>query len=316
MVGAVTVAPRGWIEDIGVVVEFPPSITIDASGLPESRSAVAEEVAMRVIRQLLDAETERTDLRDGPDGLHDFDAMTEGRTLAFEVTACIDSDLAGFDAVPDRDAIHCRVPGVGWSWAVRVEESTRLRGHIDRVAPLLAQLEAAGVTGLADTRASDSEFFVRYATEDASPVARSVVEACFSAGIDTAWAFAPDGDGPVVVFERRSRHGSSRSEFLVTAEVNRAAQAKAGVLGRDHARARDAAHLFVWLDPDLCREGVEFAMWSGYPGEAPRPLLPEVIDHVWVAMWSLTPGEGMGHVIVWEASRGGQWRHAAPCPGR
>jgi hypothetical protein len=293
-------------------VEYPPSICIAATDLPESPSAQAEEVAMRVITHLLDARIDRTDLRGGPTGLHDFDATVGSRTLAFEVTACIDSTLARFFAVPDRDAIHWGVEGLRRSWVLRLDESTMLRGLIEVLAPLLRQLEDAGVTGLGKPRIDDFETFIRYEEGSTAEVAPSVIEACFAAGIDTAWAIVREADEQVVVFERRSRHGSGRTEYMVTEEVNRAARAKADVLGREAARRRDAAHLFVWLDPNLCREGIEFAMWSGYPSAAPRPILPESIDHVWVAMWSLTPGEGIGYVNVWEASRDGEWRYAIP----
>ncbi|MDP8930435.1 MAG: hypothetical protein M3O70_18175 [Actinomycetota bacterium] len=129
----------------------------------------------------------------------------------------------------------------------------------------------------------------------------------FELGVDTAWAFdRPDGRRSVE-FLRRSGGESNRTEHLVTAEVDRAA-AKERVLSRPAAVERDTRHLFAWLDPDFCGD-VEFGLWTGRPEAAPPPKLPPSIDHVWVAMWSLTPGEGIGHVVVWEEARGTGWRY-------
>lgn len=112
----------------------------------------------------------------------------------------------------------------------------------------------------------------------------------------------------MVEFLRRSTHASGGSEALVTEEVNRAATEKSEVLSRPAALLRQERHLFVWLDADLCGEK-EFALWSGQPRYAPWPLLPRHIDHCSVGSWSLTPGEGIGHAVIWVADRERPWRY-------
>lgn len=289
-------------------MNYPPSLEIDSSELPADRAKLAEEVAYRVLPMLMDGDIERVDVPGGPPGLHDFELANSERRIAVEVTACIDAQAASFVDALDARAAHKDVSDLSRSWEVRLHEDTRLAGLIKDIGPLLADLERSGITGLARPGEHDQEPLILLAKDRITSHDRDVVSALFQLGVDTAWSHPVEPGPQLVVFIRRSGGGSARTEDRVTAVVNQAAISKEEVLSRTAATELDDRHLFVWIDPDLC-DDVEFSLWAGHPRAAPPPDLPEPIGHAWVSTWSLTPGEGVGHVVVWEASRGGSWRY-------
>lgn len=289
-------------------MDRPPSIEIDIRGIATGPSKVAEEVAYRVLPLLMDVAIERVDVPGGPPGRHDFELVTGERRIAVEVTACVDPEAASFADALDEHALHRSVPDVSRSWEVRLHENARLAGLIEDVGPLLADLDELRVTGLARLGEYDQEPLIRLDQDAVTSDVREAVSALFDLGVDTAWSHLAHEGSQVVEFIRRSSGGSARTEDRVTTVVNQAALAKAEVLSRPAATDLDERHLFVWIDSDLC-DDVEFSLWTGYPPAAPPPHLPDAIDHVWVAAWSLTPGEGVGHLVIWEALRGGPWRY-------
>lgn len=286
-------------------MRYPPALPIDPDGLPVVLADRAEEVAARILRQLTAEHVEKVD-RDGVSGVHDLDVVhSDGRRTAVEVTMCIDPDAAGFvAALEEHGAVHFNV-GLNRSWQIRLHESVQVRGLIDRITSLLEELERRNINGIARPGDYEPEPLVRYDSDEGSLAIPDAVYRLLTHGVDTAWAFDEHEGQQRIEFIRRSGGGSGCTEHLVTEEVERAAIAKEAVLSRPTAGERDARHLFVWLDPDYCV--AEFALWSGRPSSAPSPDLPQVIDHVWVACWSLTPGQGSGHVVVWEAPRGEAW---------
>ena len=264
---------------------------------------------MRSLRLSLGGDTERFDSPGGPSGVHDFDVVHQaGPRIAVEVTACIDRTAAKFEAALNDHAIHVAVPDLRQSWEVRLYEQVRVKGLINRVLPLLVALEARRVTGVARPGPHDIEAFVRFDGSNNDAAVPEAVHALIELGVDTAWAFDREDGGLSVEFLRRSGSASGNTEPLVTAEVERAVAEKQTTLSRPSALSRDARHLFVWLEADFCGK-IHFALWSGHPEAAPAPNIPKPIDHVWVAGWSSTPGQGIGHVVIWEAPRGGDWRY-------
>lgn len=291
-------------------MDYPPSLEINVEDLPSSRAERAEAVGMRVLEELLEGSSERQDLPGDASGRHDFDVtLPDGTVVAVEVTACIDEEAAGFEAALKQHAVHFDVDGVERSWEIRLAEATRVNGLIERITSRLVELERWGIDGLARPGPFDTSPMVRYGpAAGASGHDRVAVEQVLDMGVDTAWAFDRADGRQCVEFIRRSGGGSGNTEYLVTAEVERAAAIKDSVLSRPSSQARDSRHLFVWIDPDFCG-AVEFGLWSGHPAAAPRPSLPPSIDEVWVAMWSLTPGEGIGYVVVWHGTSENGWRY-------
>lgn len=290
--------------------------TIDVAAMPEERNRRAEWLAKRLMTSWLGAMVTDRDVPGGPPGLYDFDLRyRDGRTAAVEVRLCVDHVAAELDAALSQYATVEPAVGLTRCWEVRLREDTRVRGLGARVVKLLADLEAAGITGFGgpEPRSSADEIATSYhlrrtdaASETRSPPApvRVLHE---QLGVDTAWsASGAEGQPGRVVFLRRSQTASGHTEHLVTAEAERAAAAKAEVLSSPQARACGERHVFVWLDTDFCGE-VEFALYTGYSAAAPAPILPECVSVVWVACWSLTSGHGTGHVIAWRAPRGEGW---------
>ena len=284
---------------------------VDASDLPAHPGRRAEEIAMRVLPKTLGGKAKRVDMPDGADGLHDFDLIRDTGSVAVEVRSCVDPIQARFEDALDDHAIHRAPRGLSHSWELRLHESVAVKGLIDVDKPLLAELETLGVSGLGRRQRFPHEPMVRYVGDlGGRSVAPNAVQRLIDLGVDTAWA-GDRADGELTVeFLRRSTHSSGASEALVTEEVDSALIHKSDVLSRQPALFRQERHLFVWLDADLCGEK-EFALWSGRPDFAPRPTLPSHIDHCSVACWSSTPGEGIGHVVIWEADRDGPWRYPA-----
>ncbi|MBY5163135.1 hypothetical protein [Salsipaludibacter albus] len=238
--------------------------------------------------------------------------LADGTTIAVEVTTCIDEEAAEFEAARDRHGVHVDVEGLVQSWAVRLTESTRLDGLIEVIAPHLAELERHGVDGLGRPARSDSSLYIRHRAGDPGGAVPPVAYELLDLGVDTAWAFARTDGRQSVEFIRRSGGGSGNTEHLVTEEVTRAAVRKSPVLSRPAAQRADRRHLFVWLDPDWCREA-EFGLWSGNPAFAPPLDFAPGIDEIWVGSWSATPGEGIGYVVLWHANHpSAAWRHPTP----
>lgn len=260
--------------------------------------------------KLLGGSSAPRDVPGADSGLHDFDVtLPDGTVAAVEVTTCIDEEAARFEAALEEHAVHLDVAGIERSWAIRLAESTRLDGLMERLTSHLIELEQRGIDGVARPGPLDSTPMVRYRRSGRTSDRVCVeVQRVLDLGVDTAWAFDRSDGRQSVEFIRRSRGGSGNTQHLVTAEVERAATVKEQVLSRRPAQERSSRHLFVWLDPDFCGE-VQFGLWSGHPAGAPPPNLPPSIDVVWVAAWSLTPGEGIGHVIVWQATNPGGWRY-------
>jgi hypothetical protein len=270
---------------------------------------------MRCLRRILDGDIEKLDVPGGPSGVHDFDVVHQaGSRIAVEVTACIDLTAAQFEAALNNHAIHLDVPGLRQSWEVRLHEQVRVKGVINRVVPLLMDLEARLVTGVARPGTYDHDAMVRYDGSNDNATVPKAVLALIELGVDTAWAFHRKDGVLSVEFLRRSGSAAGNTETLVTTEVERAAKDKHAALSRPTALRRDERHLFVWLEADFCGQ-VHFAMWSGHPAAAPVPDIPEPIDHVWVAGWSSTPGQGIGHAVIWEATRGGGWQYPVVLSG-
>jgi len=290
-------------------VRYPPSLPVAVDGLPAKRADQAEKVAARVLSRLTGANLEPLDVIGGAPGQHDFDLVhDDGRRIAVEVTACIDWDAARFVDALERQASHHDVDRLHHSWELRLFETTQVRGLIDEMIPRLIQIEAAGVVGLARTGLFDDGPMVRFGSSHSDHSVPAAVSELLALGVDTAWASPRPGSQGSVEFIRRSLGGSGRTENLVTDEVDRAARNKVAVMSRAAAAEGSERHLFVWLDADFCGD-VEFSLWSGYPDTARPPALPRPIDHAWVGCWSLTPGEGIGHVVIWEAARGRPWRY-------
>lgn len=269
---------------------------------------------MRSLGLLLGGQVERLDLPGSLSGIHDFDVVVEdGRRIAVEVTACIDKAAAQFESALDSHSTHIDVPGLRRSWEVRLHEGVRVKGLIKRVAPLLVTLENEGVSGVFRRWSPDNEPMVLHEGALGADE-RKAAQALIDLGADTAWAFDRSDGHSSVEFIRRSGSSSANSEPLVTAEVACAAENKRTALSRPSALRRAARHLFVWLDSDYCGR-THFALWSGQPAAAPPPALPSPIDHGWVAGWSMTPGQGIGYVVIWEAARGGRWRYPSALSG-
>jgi hypothetical protein len=264
---------------------------------------------MRTLPQILGGYPRRFDHVKGADGRHDFDLVVDHRQIAVEVTTYVEPEIAKFEAALIPHSIHHGAPDLEWSWEIRVEESVRLEGLMDRIRPLLVRLETLGVTGLGSPGRYDAQPMVRYAGRSPDRRVPAEVRDLMTLGVDTAWADIAGSD-TTVEFLRKSTHASGGSEYLVTAAVEQVSQRKVGVLSRPLALDRDERHLFVWFHADL--GGMrDFSLWSGQPEWAPTPILPCTIDHCWAAAWSSTPGEGLGHVVIWEASRGGGWQYPA-----
>lgn len=257
-----------------------------------------ERRAKKIVEKVLGVTLDHADKNGGADYL------TPDGTIALEVTRVTDEDVRkGLRAWSESEQRQVSGPQLEACWLVFTAETTSgLRTYRQRVQPLIAELEAAGLDSFTDQRAALSVLEGREHAELFRKLLRMNVERAAQHSRDTDEhvhrVFVSVGGGG-------SASGSDESVVLLCDAL---------ALKDDNAKKLSASgaeqrHLFVWIDgatPFAIERALshEAPLWnaggdSGFGLPSAAPQLDSATTQLWVAH------ERSGRGWLWD---GQNWR--------
>ena len=266
---------------------------------PVNKERPNERRAKKVVEKVLGVTLDHADKNGG------VDYLSPGGTIALEVTRVTDEDVRkGLRAWSESDKRQASGPPLEACWLVFTAETTPgLKTYRQRVQPLIAELEAAGLDSFTDQRAGLSVLEGREHAELFRKLLRMNVEHASRHPRDTD----PEHVHRVVVSVGGGGSASGSDESVVLlSDVLALKDDNAKKLSASGAEQR---HMFVWIDaatPFAIERALshEAPLWnadgdSGFGLPSMAPQLDAAITQLWIAH------ERSGRGWLWD---GQNWR--------